>query len=89
MASVRNLKKDINYVLGDIIEAVFIWEATAKGKPTPESDSLVEEAIVKFDNLIKKVNQKGVENKKKHFAEIQKELEEAAGQLVAKVNALA
>lgn len=90
MASVKNLKKDINFVLGDIIEAVFIWEATAaKGKPTPESDALVEEAIVKFDNLIKKVNQKGVENKKKHFKEVQKELEEAAGQLVAKVNALA
>ena len=26
LASVKNLKKDINYVLGDIIEAVYIWK---------------------------------------------------------------
>ena len=26
MASVKNLKKDINFVLGDIIEAVYLYE---------------------------------------------------------------
>ena len=26
MANVKNLKKDINYVLGDIIEAVYLFE---------------------------------------------------------------
>jgi hypothetical protein len=26
MANKRDLKKDINYVLGDIIEAVYVWE---------------------------------------------------------------
>jgi len=25
MANIRNLKKDINYVFGDIIEAVYSW----------------------------------------------------------------
>lgn len=89
MASVRNLKKDINFVLGDIIEAVYLWELATTGKPTKDSDSLVEEAIVTFDNLMKKVNLKGVENKKQHFNEIQKELEAAATQLVGKINGLA
>ena len=28
MANIRDLKKDINYVLGDIIEAVYLWELT-------------------------------------------------------------
>lgn len=88
MASVRNLKKDINYVLGDIIEAVYIWEMTTTGKPTEASDNLVTEAIATFDNLVTKVNQKNVENKKAHFKQINKELEEAANQLVDKVNAL-
>ena len=32
MANVRNLKKDINYVLGDIIEAVYIWESANPDK---------------------------------------------------------
>jgi hypothetical protein len=89
MASVRNLKKDINFVLGDIIEAVYLWELATTGKPTTESDALVDEAIVTFDNLMKKLNQKGVENKKQHFKQIGKELEEAATQLVGKINALA
>ncbi|WP_159800613.1 hypothetical protein [Flavobacterium sp. MK4S-17] len=88
MASVKNLKKDINYVLGDIIEAVYIWEMTTTGKPTAESDAVVDEAIAVFDSLIKKVNQKDVENKKQHFRQINKELEDSAKKLVDKVNDL-
>ena len=88
MASVRNLKKDINFVLGDIIEAVYIWEMATAGKPTKESEAIVDEAITVFDSLIGKINAKNVEDKKAHFRQINKELEESAGQLVAKINAL-
>lgn len=88
MGSVKNLKKDINYVLGDIIEAVYMWEMASAGKPTKESDALVDEAIIAFDNLIKKVNQKKVEDKKEHFRMINKELEQSAIQLVGKINEL-
>jgi hypothetical protein len=31
MANVKNLKKDINYVLGDIIEAVYLFEISTTG----------------------------------------------------------
>ncbi|MEW5676265.1 hypothetical protein ABGT15_08135 [Flavobacterium enshiense] len=88
MASVRNLKKDINYVLGDIIEAVYIHEMTTTGKPTAQTDALIDEAITSFDGLITKLNQKNVENKKAHFRQINKDLEAAANQLVEKINAL-
>ena len=88
MANVRNLKKDINYVLGDIIEAVYLHEMTTSGKPTAESNALIDEAIAAFDALITKVNEKNVENKKAHFKQINAELEQAANQLVAKINAL-
>ncbi|QYJ67333.1 hypothetical protein [Flavobacterium litorale] len=88
MASVKNLKKDINYVLGDIIEAVYIWEMTTPGKPTKESDALIDEAITVFDDLIKKINKKDVENKKAHFKQINQEFEQSAKQLVEKINTL-
>lgn len=88
MANVKNLKKDINYVLGDIIEAIYLWEMTTTGKPTPESDALVDEVIASFDALITKVNAKNVENKKAHFKQINNELEQIANQLVVKINAL-
>ena len=88
MSSVKNLKKDINYVLGDIIEAVYICEMTTAGQPTEATNALIDEAISSFDALIAKVNAKNVENKKAHFKQINAELEQTASQLVAKINAL-
>ena len=40
MANVRNLKKDINYVLGDIIEAVYFWEYENTDKDTKKSEAI-------------------------------------------------
>jgi hypothetical protein len=88
MANIKNLKKDINYVLGDIIEAVYLYEITSTGKPTPETNGLIDEAIAAFDNLITKVNDKKVENKKAHFKAINVELEQVANQLITKINDL-
>ncbi|WP_026714603.1 hypothetical protein [Flavobacterium daejeonense] len=88
MANVKNLKKDINYVLGDIIEAIYLFELSTSGKPTEETNNLIDEAIAAFDNLIAKVNAKNVENKKAHFKQINAELEQTANQLIAKINEL-
>ena len=88
MPSVKNLKKDINFVLGDIIEAVYIYEMTTSGKPSDKSNGIIDEAITSFDSLIKKVNAKNVENKKAHFKQINTELEQTANQLVEKINDL-
>ncbi len=56
MANVKNLKKDINYVIGDIIEAVYLFEVSTSGAPTPETNALIDEAITAFDTLIAKVH---------------------------------
>ena len=88
MANVKNLKKDINYVLGDIIEAVYLYELTTTGKPTEETNALIDEAIAAFDALIEKEKKKNVESKKAHFKQINLELEQTANQLIAKINEL-
>ncbi|MEM0519632.1 MULTISPECIES: hypothetical protein [Aequorivita] len=88
MANVRNLKKDINYVLGDIIEAVYIWELTNADKDNKKAEAIIDEAITTFDELIAKVNQKDVENKKKHFKEVNAELETRGREMINKINAL-
>ena len=88
MANVKNLKKDINYVIGHIIEADYLYELTTTGKPTEETNALIDEAIAAFDALIAKVNQKNVESKKAHFKQINLELEQTANQLIAKINEL-
>ena len=88
MANVRDLKKDINYVLGDIIEAVYVWEYTNTDKDTKKSEAIIDEAIVTFDELIVKVNAKDVENAKAHFKAINAELETKGRALIEKINKL-
>jgi len=88
MASIRNLKKDINYVLGDIIEAVYVWELTNPGKDTKKSEAIIDEAIDTFDELIIKLNLKNIENSKQHFKAINQDLEDHGRKLIDKINAL-
>lgn len=88
MANIRDLKKDINYVLGDIIDAVTLWELTNPGKETKDSEAIIDEAINVFDDLITKINLKNVENNKQHFKAINQELEVEGRKLIDKINAL-
>lgn len=89
MPSIRDLKKDINFVLGDIIEAVYIWEAGSGNKESEEGTVIIDKAIDVFDELMNKVHQKDVEDRKAHFRNIRNELEEKATQLVDQLNSLA
>jgi len=88
MGNVRDLKKNINYVLGDIIEAVYIWEYANTDKDTKKSEAIIDEAIATFDDLIVKVNDRNVENKKAHFKTIHAELEDKGRALIEKINKL-
>ncbi len=88
MASVKNLKKDINYVLGDIIEAVYIWELTNPDKETKKSQAIIDEAIVVFDELIERINDKKVENRKVQLKEVSNDLEKKGRVLIEKINKL-
>ncbi len=88
MASIRDLKKDINNVLGDIIEAVYLIEETTNKPESKEGNAIIDSAIETFDELIVKVNQRDVENRSEHLKAVRKELEEKATALVVKVNKL-
>jgi hypothetical protein len=88
MASVKNLKKDINYVLGDIIEECYVWELLNPKADNKKAEAIIDEAIASFDSLIAKVNAKKVEDNKAHYKAINKEFEETANALLAKINSL-
>lgn len=89
MASIKDLKKDINNVLGDIIEGVYVVEAANGKNNSKEGAAIIDEAIETFDELIEKVNKNKVENKKAHFNEVRNELETKATKLVDKLNKMA
>jgi acyl-CoA reductase-like NAD-dependent aldehyde dehydrogenase len=86
--SIRDLKKDINYVLGDIIEAVYVWEYSNTDKETIDSEAIIDEAIATFDELIEKVNDRSVENRKAHLKAVNQELEDRGRALIEKINKL-
>lgn len=88
MASVRDLKKDINFVLGDIIEAVYIWEYENTDKDTTQSEVIIDDAIATFDKLIIKVNNKNVNSRKEHLNAVKEELETKGKALIDRINAL-
>ena len=84
MASIKNLKKDINYTLGDII-GYASEKVDLKGE-NKEVEAVIDETINTFDDLIGKINAKGVENKKAHYKQVSAELEIRANDLIAKIN---
>lgn len=86
MASIKNLKKDINYTLGDIIGVCDLVQLDP-AKAT-KAEAIIDETIDVFDGLMAKVNASNVENKKAHYKAISAELEVSAKDLVAKINKL-
>jgi len=88
MASVKNLKKDINYILGDIIEECYVWELSNPKSDNKKAEAIIDETIDTFDELIAKIHSKNIDNKKEHFKSISSELETRAKSLVEKVNKL-
>lgn len=88
MASIKNLKKDINGVFDDIIVECCLWELANPKADMKNSEAIIGEAVQAIDDLIAKVNAKDVENKKAHFKSISTELESRASELLEKVNKL-
>ena len=88
MANKRDLKKDLNYVFGDIIDAALIWQAVNPKEDPAESEAIIDDSIKSFDELIAETNKRGVENPKAHFRGIRQELETRATDLVKRINAL-
>ena len=88
MANIRSLKKDINYVLGDIIEAVYIWETANPTQDTKNSEAIIDEAIATFDSLIERVNAKNIVDQKTYFKSIASDLETKGQAMIEKINKL-
>jgi len=88
MANIRDLKKDINFVLGDIIEAVYVWEALNPETDTKKSEAIIDDAIDTFDTLIAKVNDRQSDNKRQQLKQVRIDLEKEASGLVDRINKL-
>ena len=92
MANRRIIKKDINGLMGDVIEECYMELLSNPGKNEIEINAIIDEAVDLADNLIAKTNNlKNIKDRKAmklHFQKISTELEEKAIGFIAKLNAL-
>jgi len=88
MASIRDLKKDINAILAVIIEAVYVWESLTQQPGSKTGEVITNEAISVFNGLIAKVNDRKVSNRKAHLKKVNQEIEAKARALLKKLDTL-
>jgi hypothetical protein len=92
MANRRGLKKDINSLLGDVIEECYDSLLSNEGKNEKEVEAIVDDAVDLADDLLAKVNSakklKSRAETKKHFSEIKEELGDKVIGFIEKLNAL-
>ena len=85
MASIKQLKKDINNDIGAIIEEIYLWELSNPNADLSKSEKLIEESIQVFDDLVQKINAVATkENLKKQFILIQEEKKKMIQDLLKK-----
>ena len=85
MASIKQLKKDINNDIGAIIEEIYLWELSNPNADLSKSEKLIEESIQVFDDLVQKINAVITkENLKKQFKLIQEEKKKMIQDLLKK-----
>ncbi len=88
MANKRDLKKDINYVLGDIIEEVYLWELQNPEKDSKSGEAIIDEAISSFDGFIARANERKLDKPAAHFKTLREDLQKKADELIDKVKGL-
>jgi hypothetical protein len=92
MSNRRELKRNINGLLGDVIEECYESLLNNEGKNEKEVEAIVDEAVDLADDLITKANAakklKTRADVKKHFAEIKEELGDKVIGFIEKLNTL-
>lgn len=92
MANRRMIKRDINYLLGDVIEECYSEMLHKPEKNEKEFNAIIDEAVDLADDLMFRVNNlSGIESRKEmkaHFNKIKKDLEDKTNGFISKLNAL-
>jgi len=84
MATIRDLKKTINYELSGVIEECYAWQL-ANADNAEKAERIIDSAIASFDELIARVNDNKVENKKAHLQLVIKDLHKSTNSLMKKL----
>ncbi len=89
MASIKDFKKEINYIFGEVIDEALYKKVTKPEVDDKKIEEIIDEAVQAYEDFKEKINQgRKAENKKEYYKLLHKEYEESVNALLDKIKAL-
>ena len=88
MANLRTIKKDIDFLIEEIISDCYLFLCFHSGKKEDEVEVILLEAVALRNDLFDRVNAAPKEKVRQHYANISKDLLEGVDKLFSKVSDL-
>ena len=88
MASIKQLKKDLNNRFGEIIDGALINQETNPKDPKDKTEELIDNIISEFDNIVEQINKKDVENRAKHLSSVKETIQKKSDEFIERLNSI-
>ena len=89
MSSLRTIKKDIDFLVAEVISDCWVFVYLNPNKKTEEALAVINEAVDLRNELYDRVNNPDKENIKKHYVAINADLLKGVDSLFLKISDLA
>lgn len=86
MASVKDLKKDVRFMYGDLYDVVNFLQLTAPQGKEKAYEGLTDELIAAYDATRARISQKPAQQAGAYFKKLRKDFEKEVAQFVQKLN---
>jgi len=89
MASIKDLKKDINYIFGEVIDEANYKQLLKPDVDNDKVEAVIDEAVTAYEDFYEKISAgRKAENKKAYFKNLDEEIRQAVKNLLDKIEAL-
>ncbi len=88
MASLRLIKKDVDFLVSEVVSDCWMFVYLNPGKKYEEAVSLIEDAVDLRNKLYDKINHPDKTNMKMHYKAVNEELLKGVDSLFLKISAL-
>lgn len=89
MANLRRIKKDVVYMINEVISDCWMYTCLHEGGDMKAAGEIVADAIAMGDGIFERINNYPKENTKGYFREIERDLAAKTDELFRRVSALA
>ncbi len=89
MSSIKNLKKEINYTFGEVIDEAHFKQLLKPDIADDKVEAIVDEAVTAYENFYDKIHKgRKAENKHTYFKNLTAEINQKLDELIKKIEAL-